>query len=197
MVSVLVTTFFCSVFLIGKNCLQIYRLTGSEAWKTSIKNEEKAKNNVEILESAVGRLGVSFESTASSAKSTTDAWKSEFERAYKDLQYQRDMDLIDAKTYYTQLAALNQKYFAGNEKYLDDYQKYSKEVYQGLKKLAEEQMKAEAQAHIDSIDRRIKRLQDEKSALRERNEEEDLALRLQKARDRYEAAKGQLTCRLI
>lgn len=172
------------------------KLTGSEAWKTSIKNEEKAKNNVEILESAVGRLGVSFESTASSAKSTTDAWKSEFERAYKDLQYQRDMDLIDAKTYYTQLAALNQKYFAGNEKYLDDYQKYSKEVYQGLKKLAEEQMKAEAQAHIDSIDRRIKRLQDEKSALRERNEEEDLALRLQKARDRYEAAKGQLTNRV-
>ena len=124
------------------------------------------------------------------------ATKDEFNTLYQDLQYQRDMDLIDAETYYQQLAALTQKYFSNSKQFLSEYRKYSQEVFQGLKQEAENREKERAQAEIDAINSKIDALQKEKEELQEVYEQEDLNLKLQKARDRYEAAKGQLNTRV-
>lgn len=175
---------------------------------TNIEKQKKnAEDRIKLIENMLANsdkiLTNSVKNSGGSSKKATDEWKEAFERAYKDLQYQRDMDIIDAQTYYTQLSALNQKYFANNQKYLDEYQKYSKEVYQGLKKLesdrAKEREKAareKAQKEKDAIDKKIEALRKEKEELRKKNEEEDRALKLQQAKDRYEAAKNQLTNRV-
>lgn len=43
------------------------------------------------------------------------------------------MEYITEEQYYNGVQALNEKYFAGKEEYLDDYRKYEEEVYKGLK----------------------------------------------------------------
>ena len=175
-------------------------LKDTDAWKESEEQYKALKNQLLLIQTAGQNFGNSFatagNAAAQSAKDTTDAWKEEFESLYKELQYLRDMDYISEKEYFVRLNALNQKYFADKEQYLDDYRKYAKEVYQGLKKLREQEEKDRLQEKIDDVDDRIDALRKEKEALQERNEAEDLAIKLQKAKDRYNAAKGQLTNRV-
>lgn len=64
---------------------------------------------------------------------TTDYWKQEAETQLSALKHQYSMGLIAADDYYKQLDALNRKYFAGREQYLDEYRQYELEVYNGLK----------------------------------------------------------------
>lgn len=57
-----------------------------------------------------------------------------FDRALADLELRRDMDAIDAEQYYTELAALRDKYFAeGSDKWWD----YEKEIYKHSIELAD------------------------------------------------------------
>jgi TP901 family phage tail tape measure protein len=64
---------------------------------------------------------------------TADYWKQEAETQLSALKHQYSMGLIAADDYYKQLDALNRKYFAGREQYLDEYRQYELEVYNGLK----------------------------------------------------------------
>ena len=158
-------------------------------------------NSMEALINGLDNIGsgisASFDGAVSSSVSnTTDAWKEEFEALYRDLQHQREMDLISEEQYFNELNRLNQKYFANRKEYLEDYYKYEEEVYQGLKKLAEDRLEAEGNAAINEIDERIDALEKEKEALNEKYEAEEDELKLQKAKDRYEAAKGQLVNRV-
>ena len=84
--------------------------------------------------------------SSSSKTDNTDYWKQAFDAEYATLKHNRDMDIISEKEYLEQLDALNQKYFAGRAKYLDEYRKYEEEVYKGRKKELEEQQKAEIEA---------------------------------------------------
>ena len=158
-------------------------------------------NSMEALINGLDNIGsgisASFDGVVSSSVSnTTDAWKEEFEALYRDLQHQREMDLISEEQYFNELNRLNQKYFANRKEYLEDYYKYEEEVYQGLKQLAEDRLEAEGNAAINEIDERIDALEKEKEALDEKYEAEEDELKLQKAKDRYEAAKGQLVNRV-
>ena len=72
-------------------------------------------------------------SSRSSSKSSTDELKEQFQAEYDLLKHNLEMEYITEEDYYNGVQALNEKYFAGKEKYLDEYRKYEEEVYKGLK----------------------------------------------------------------
>ena len=72
-------------------------------------------------------------SSGSSSKSSKDELKEAFETEYDLLKHNLEMEYITEEDYYNGVQALNEKYFAGKEKYLDEYRKYEEEVYKGLK----------------------------------------------------------------
>ena len=72
-------------------------------------------------------------SSGSSSKSSTDELKEQFQTEYNLLKHNLEMETITEKEYYDGVQALNEKYFAGKEEYLDEYRKYEEEVYKGLK----------------------------------------------------------------
>ena len=73
---------------------------------------------------------VSEDSKSGSGK-TEDAYKSNFEEWYKTQQHYLNMGQISEEEYYDALEEMNNSYFAGMEKYLDEYRKYEEEVYKG------------------------------------------------------------------
>lgn len=131
------------------------------------------------------------EAAEKAAEEQRKKWEEMVQAQFDDLEYKRDMDLISEKEYLDQLDALNQKYYKNKEEYLDEYRDYNVQVYEGLKQLEEDYLKERAESMIDSLDERIQALEDEKDALRDRNDEEERKLELQEAIDRYEAAKSQ------
>lgn len=72
-------------------------------------------------------------SSGSSSKSSKDELKEQFQAEYDLLKHNIEMETITEKEYYDGVQALNEKYFAGKEEYLDEYRKYEEEVYKGLK----------------------------------------------------------------
>ncbi len=72
-------------------------------------------------------------SSGSSSKSSTDELKEQFQAEYDLLKHNLDMEYITEEQYYNGVQALNEKYFAGKEDYIDEYRKYEEEVYKGLK----------------------------------------------------------------
>lgn len=72
-------------------------------------------------------------SSGSSSKSSKDELKEAFQAEYDLLKHNLDMEYITEEQYYKGVQALNEKYFAGKEEYLDEYRKYEEEVYKGLK----------------------------------------------------------------
>lgn len=72
-------------------------------------------------------------SSGSSSKSSKDELKEAFQAEYDLLKHNLDMEYITEEDYYNGVQALNEKYFAGKEEYLDEYRKYEEEVYKGLK----------------------------------------------------------------
>lgn len=71
--------------------------------------------------------------SGSSSKSSKDELKEQFQVEYNLLKHNLEMETITEKEYYDGVQALNEKYFAGKEEYLDEYRKYEEEVYKGLK----------------------------------------------------------------
>lgn len=72
-------------------------------------------------------------SSSKSSKSSKDELKEQFQVEYDLLKHNLEMEYITEEDYYNGVQALNEKYFAGKEEYLDDYRKYEEEVYKGLK----------------------------------------------------------------
>lgn len=75
----------------------------------------------------------SSSSGSSSKSSSKDELKEAFQAEYDLLKHNLEMEYITEEQYYNGVQALNEKYFAGKEEYLDDYRKYEEEVYKGLK----------------------------------------------------------------
>lgn len=72
-------------------------------------------------------------SSSKSSKSSKDELKEQFQVEYDLLKHNLEMEYITEEDYYNGVQDLNEKNFAGKEKYLDDYRKYEEEVYKGLK----------------------------------------------------------------
>ena len=101
---------------------------------TKLKLIQSTKNAISAGNFAkVAKKSSSSKSGSGSSKSSTDATKEAFEAEYDLLKHNLEMEYITEELYYNGVQALNEKYFAGKEEYLDDYRKYEEEVYKGLK----------------------------------------------------------------
>lgn len=84
---------------------------------------------------------------------------SAFSKEYSALKHQLNMNLITQAQYFSQLDKLNRRYYANNSKYLDEYQQYEEEIYNGLLSL-----QSEAISSIEKlIDLRINMIRDMKN----------------------------------
>lgn len=101
-----------------------------EAIKQAISSYALEKAYADALENADFSNMLTEKSTSGSGKKT-DAYKEKFEEWYKTQQHYLNMGQISEEEYYNALEAMNVSYFAGMEKYLDEYRKYEEEVYKG------------------------------------------------------------------
>lgn len=141
----------------------------------------KALNNIiNNLDSYVtGDTTISAPPTTSSTATTDtkDYYKENAEDNIKALKHQYDTGYIDAVTYYSRLEELNNYYYQNKYQYLDDYQKYEKEVYDGLAKAQKERLEAE------------------KDKITEANSEREKAIELIKSHNELMNAKENKTIR--
>ncbi|HZK27490.1 MAG TPA: hypothetical protein VFD00_08135 [Thermoclostridium sp.] len=169
--------------------------------------------------SSSGKAG---KSSSSSSSKSTDPIIQAFENAYKELRYQLDKSLINEEQFYKFVEALNNKYYKGKSKYLDEYRKYEIEVLKGLEKyyeeyyqtqlkLAKEALEARQKslneektayegalaAVVSRIDKEIDSLNKEKEALQETNDEKERAIKLEQLRENLARAKEQRTKRVF
>lgn len=118
-----------------KNIPGVANLTGDKAEKAqAIVNQYKNLAN-QINSISVSKTNSSKKKSSSGSKSSTssDPNKEAFQAEYDLLKHNLDMEYITEEQYYNGVQALNEKYFAGKEEYLDEYRKYEEEVYKGLK----------------------------------------------------------------
>ncbi len=64
---------------------------------------------------------------------SSDDWKTEAESKIAEIQHLEAMGEINHDEYINRLEELNQKYYANNTKYLDDFNKYEEEIYKARK----------------------------------------------------------------
>ena len=98
---------------------------------TKLKLIQSTKNTISTGNFA--SIAKKSSSSGSSSKSSKDELKEAFETEYDLLKHNLEMEYITEEDYYNGVQTLNEKYFAGKEKYLDEYRKYEEEVYKGLK----------------------------------------------------------------
>lgn len=100
---------------------------------TKLKLIQSTKNAISAGNFASVSKKSSSGSSSKSSKSSTDELKEQFQAEYDLLKHNLDMEYITEEQYYNGVQALNEKYFAGKEDYIDEYRKYEEEVYKGLK----------------------------------------------------------------
>lgn len=93
------------------------------------------------------------EETKSSSKSSTDAWKEQFDKWYSEKNHALDMGRISEESYVEELEVMYKKYFSNLSKYQDEYFKYEKEVYQKRQALVSE--------YISKVEDQVKKSGDE------------------------------------
>lgn len=98
---------------------------------TKLKLIQSTKNTISTGNFA--SIAKKSSSSGSSSKSSKDELKEALQAEYDLLKHNLEMEYITEEQYYNGVQALNEKYFAGKEEYLDDYRKYEEEVYKGLK----------------------------------------------------------------
>lgn len=86
-------------------------------------------------------------------KSSTDAWKEQFDKWYSEKNHALEMGRISEETYVEELEVMYKKYFSNLSKYQDEYFKYEKEVYQKRQELVNE--------YISKVEEQVKKSGDE------------------------------------
>ena len=122
----------------------------------------------------------SKEAGSAAGKEAGDAYLTAFEEKYKKLKDIRDRDKISQKQYLDALRAMNERYFKGRDKYIDEYNKYQKEYLDGMLDL----YKSVISGVVKQIDKHIKSLNDQKDSavdsLKSQQESAKKALEAQK-----------------
>ena len=130
--------------------------------------QEKEADIAKEISDALG--SVKFPTSSSSASSLPSA----YEKAVKELDHLRAMDLISEEEYYRRLEALADKYLKGKSKYLDEYRSVQEKLWAYQKELYERQRDAEIEAAENRADAQKKALEDqydaEKEALEKRKD---------------------------
>ena len=134
-----------------------------EIWD-SISSLDNAEENVKTFDDILKKIRNGVENNA---KSSADAWKDAFDKELKVLKHSLAMDEITEKQYYSKLTILNNRYFKGKTKYLDEYNQYIEEIYSGEKKMQEEAVSA-IESLRDLVANMIKQeLNNQKDALKD------------------------------
>ncbi|RJW31755.1 hypothetical protein DXC97_31465 [Lachnospiraceae bacterium TF09-5] len=123
---------------------------------------------------------VGNQSSSSAVKEATDPHVTAFEEQYKKLKDIRDRDKISQKQYLDALRAMYERYYKGQDKYIDEYNKYQKEYLDGMLDL----YKSVISGVVKQIDKHIKSLNDQKDSavdsLKSQQESAKKALEAQK-----------------
>lgn len=114
----------------------------------SVQDYNEASAQITTLENLLKNLDKTgagdFPKNTGGSKSSSDPLRDAFTQEYNTLKHNLEIEYITEKEYYDSLTELNNKYFAGKSRYLDDYRKYEQEIYKGLqayyKGYAESQM---------------------------------------------------------
>lgn len=130
------------------------------------------------LDALIKKIGLSSGSASakttakkSSSKSSTDAYKDAFDDWYTRLKWQRDNNIISETKFLQTLDAKYRSYYGGKKKYLEQYAKYSQEVYEGFKKLYQNDLNAQKDA-LEKQKSDLKDLADaRKKALEDKDDE--------------------------
>lgn len=132
------------------------------ALKYGKKDEPEKKDNDYDPQKAMPQntSSVGKRSSGSPGKEAADATVTAFEEQYKKLKDIRDRDKINEKQYLDTLRAMYERYFKGNEKYIDEYNKYQKEYLDGMRDLYESVISDV----VKQIDKQIDSLNDQKDA---------------------------------
>ncbi len=97
--------------------------------------------------------------TFDTSSTKTDTWKEEAEARIAEIKHLYEMEQITYASYLSQLDKLNEKYFANDKKYLDDFRKYEEEIYKGRKKLNEDLIAEQEKSQKAYHDKRISELE--------------------------------------
>ena len=92
--------------------------------------------DIEAKEKALELLN-GFDYTDDNKKKSDDPWKDKAEAKIAEIQHLEAMNKITHEQYIDELDKINQKYYANNEKYLTEFNKYDEEVFKGRRELAE------------------------------------------------------------
>lgn len=146
-----------------------------EAYFAQAKLAADAQAEIDALIKKIGLSGgsASAKTTAkkSSSKSSTDAYKDAFDDWYTRLKWQRDNNIISETKFLQTLDAKYRSYYGGKKKYLEQYAKYSQEVYEGFKKLYQNDLNAQKDA-LEKQKSDLKDLADaRKKALEDKDDE--------------------------
>lgn len=146
-----------------------------EAYFTQAKTASKAQAEIDALikKISLGGGSASAKTTAkgSSSKSSADAYKDAFDDWYTRLKWQRDNNIISETKFLQTLDAKYRSYYGGKKKYLEQYAKYSQEVYEGFKKLYQNDLNAQKDA-LEKQKSDLKDLADaRKKALEDKDDE--------------------------
>lgn len=101
--------------------------------------------------------GVSVSPTPSKSSSSDDPWLDAFEAEYNKHKHLVHMEQETLSDYYAWLEQANKQYFEGRTKYIDEYRKYTEEVFDGLRDLAEDA--------VDDAKHQITLLENQRDAL--------------------------------
>lgn len=121
-------------------------------------SQNKAK--LQDLVNKNNSVSISLDAPIFDTSSTkTDAWKEEAEEKIANIKHLYEMEQITYASYLSQLDKLNEKYFANDKKYLDDFRKYEEEIYKGRKKLNEDLIAEQEKSQKAYHDKRISELE--------------------------------------
>ncbi len=125
---------------------------------------------------SVGKSSSSKKSGAGSKKEKDENLEA-YKAAVKEIQYLRDMDIVDDAEYYNRLKALADKHLSDRSKYLDEYRKVEVEIHNWRKKMLEDERKAAIKVEQDAY------------KIRKENAEKQYRAEKDAAEDQYKARK--------
>lgn len=114
--------------------------------------DDKSTDDIGTNDTKVFSSKLPISGSGGAASSSVDVYKEAFDKEYKALKHNLDMELITNQTYYDELNSLNQKYFANRKKYLDEYRQYELELYELQKTLSRNRID-DIQHEIDMLAR--------------------------------------------
>ncbi len=129
--------------------------------------------------------------SSSSAKAKKDEHLEAYKKLVKDIEYERDLNIINEAEYYDKLEALANEYLRGRDKYLDDFRAVEVKLHEYRKKLYEEERKAAIKAAEEQYKQQKEAAQDSYEA-QKKAAEDSFKAQKKAAEDAYEAQRKAL-----